>query len=471
MITLDIEDNVLKIVTFKGNNVINAIEEPLEPILVKDGIVLNPGTVGQIIAGALKAHGITEKNVIASVSGIGSIYRVARLPKLSGDLMSEAVQQEISRLIPVPLDDLYTSWQVIPAGADEVIVPIIAIPKEIIDFMLSTIKEAGLNVKVMDVKPLVIARVADETTAVMINIQPNGFDIVIVVDSIPQFIRSLPFSDEANGITEKARELEEELERTVNFYNSSDPDKKLPDDIDKFVSGPLKDIVKESLNHSIKPVPELLLYPAKFNADSFIPNLGLALKQSKIKDFPIKLNLNVIPAAYLPKPLSLIHVISWVFIILAAIIIIFNIIGLQQVLGQNGSLQSKINSLNAQIESRSADIPELDTLRTQLTNIEKQQSDLLLLVAAVDTQRDLVNSELNTITSTVTGNIDLTTITYDTFWTVKGNAPDPYKIINYVFNLRDTGKFELVQLSSMSELSYNQWDFIITLGEIEKSRE
>jgi hypothetical protein len=471
MITLDIEDNALKIVTFKGNNVVNAIEEPLEPGLVKDGVVLNPAAVGQIIVDTFKANGITEKNVIASVSGIGSIYRVARLPKLSGDLMSGAIKQEMSRLIPVPLDDLYTSWQIIPAGSGEVIVPIIAIPKEIIDFTLSTIKEAGLNAKVMDVKPLVIARVADEATAVMINIQPNGFDIVIVVDSIPQLIRSLPFSDEANSLTEKARELEEELERTVNFYNSSEPAEKISDDIDKFVSGPLKDIVKESLNHSIKSVPELLLYPDDFNADSFVPNLGLALKQGKIKDFPIKLNLNVIPAAYLPRPVSLIHVISWVFIIFAAVIIIFNIIGLQQVLGENSVLQSKINSLNAQIESRSADIPELDALRTQLANIEKQQKDLQLLIATVDTMRDSVNSELNTITSTVTGNIDLTTITYDSYWTIKGNAPDPYKIINYVFSLRDTGKFELVQLSSMSEVSYNQWNFIITLNETEKSQE
>ena len=134
-------------------------------------------------------------------------------------------------------------------------------------------------------------------------------------------------------------------------------------------------------------------------------------------------------------------------------------------------LQSKINSLNAQIESRSADIPELDALRTQLANIEKQQKDLQLLIATVDTMRDSVNSELNTITSTVTGNIDLTTITYDSYWTIKGNAPDPYKIINYVFSLRDTGKFELVQLSSMSEVSYNQWNFIITLNETEKSQE
>jgi hypothetical protein len=467
MITLDIEDNALNIVTFKGNNVINAIEEPLEPGLVKDGVVLNPGAVGKVIADTFKANGITEKNVVASVSGIGSIYRVARLPKLSGDLMTEAIKQEMSRMIPVPLDDLYTSWQVIPAGSDEVIVPIIAIPKEIIDFMLSTIKEAGLNTKIMDVKPLVIARVADETTAVMINIQPDGFDIVIVVDSIPQLIRSLPFSNEAKSPAEKAGELEEELERTVNFYNSSDPTEKIPDDIDKFISGPLKDTVKESLNHSVKPVPELLLYPADFSADSFVPNLGLALKQSKIKDFPIKLNLNIIPAAYLPKPLSLIHVISWVFIILAAIIIIFNIIGLQQVLGTNGALQSKINSLNAQIGSRSVDIPELDALRTQLADIEKQQNDLQLMIAAVDMQRGSVNSELNTITSTVTGNINLTTITYDTYWTVRGNAPDPYTVINYVFNLRDTVKFELVQLSSMSEASYNQWNFIITLNEIE----
>ena len=99
---LDIEDNALKIVTLKGNSVVSAIEEPLAPGLVKDGVVLDPPTVGQIIKDTFRKYGITEKNVIVSVSGIGSIYRVARLPKLSGDLMTGAVKQEMARQIPVP---------------------------------------------------------------------------------------------------------------------------------------------------------------------------------------------------------------------------------------------------------------------------------------------------------------------------------------------------------------------------------
>ena len=45
----------------------------------------------------------------------------------------------------------------------------------------------------MDVRPLALARVADERDALIINVQPVGFDIVVMIDGIPELLRSLPF--------------------------------------------------------------------------------------------------------------------------------------------------------------------------------------------------------------------------------------------------------------------------------------
>jgi type IV pilus assembly protein PilM len=464
MVTLDIEDNVIRAITVQGNSVKSAVEEPIEPGLVKDGIVLNPKVVGKIIRDMFSKNGIREKNVIASVSGINSIYRVSKLPKFSGDVMVDAVNREMARVIPVPLNELYTSYQMIPSGESEVMVSILGIPKETIDFSLSAMREAGLSVKVLDLRPLAIARVADELNAIIINIQPTCFDIVIVINGMPELIRSLPFSEDSASLEERMAEFGEELERTISFYDSSNPNRQIPEDISVFISGPLKELVKRNIKYRVKPLPDLLLYPEGFVIDSYIANVGLALKQGKIKNFPIIINLNVLPGAYLPKTVSLVQIFSWLFIIFAIAILIFNGINTGQVLARNALLQDQIKNLTAQVESRGASVPEVEKLQTQLQSIEKERDDLQVLIGTLAKERDEINNDLGVITSSVSGKIILTSIVYDGTWTVRGSAPDVMSILSYVFVLQSNSRFRLVELSSINEFTFFQWDFIVTIS-------
>jgi type IV pilus assembly protein PilM len=463
MVTIDITDDVIRVVTFQGNGVKFALEEPVDPGLIKDGLILNPKAVGRIIKGIFSNNGIREKNVIVSISGIHSIYRVSRLPKFSRDIMTEAVNQEMARVIPVPLNELYVSWQDIPTGGVEVIVPMLGIPREMVDFTLSALREAGLNTKLMDIKPLALARVADETTAMVINIQPNCFDIVISVDGIPELIRSLSFSEDSTSLEDKMREFEEELEKTVSFFNSNNPDKQLPPEIPVFVSGPLADIVAGRISYQVRRLPDLFLYPTGFNVNSFVVNIGLALKQGKIKTFPISVNFNVLPAAYLPKAVSLMQLFSWVFLIIAVVILIFSGINVAQVLGQNASLQKQITDLSAQVESRGTSVPDAEKLQTQLNYIQKERDTLQGVIDSFAVQRDNMNKDLGIITSSVSGKIIIASISYTTAWTVKGLAPDAETAFNYVSNLQASNRFSLVELSSINELTYYQWEFVITV--------
>lgn len=466
MITISIEDDAIKIVATQGNLIKDAIVQPIEPGLVKEGVVLNPDAVGQIINQAFRESGIQDKNVIACVSGIRSIYRVVPLPKLSGDMMTQAIKGEISRLIPLPPEEIYTKWQVLHEGGDEVIAAIIGIPRETIDFVLSALRVAGLSAKIMDVKPLAIARVADEATAIIINVQQTDFDIVILVDGIPQIVRSLPFSENTSKPEDKKVEFMEELNRTVNFYNSSKTGRPISADTPVFISGQFKDIAIADITYPLKPLPTMLLYSDDFNIDLFTANVGLALKQGKLKDFPVKVNFNVLPAAYLPKPVSLVHMFSWLFIIFAAAILIFNIINLQQVMWKNSLLENQIKNLNLQVQSRTADKPDMDKLRAKLQTINNDQKSLQQLLNNFSQQREKLNKDLGIITSTVSGKIKMNSISYGDIWTVRGSAPDSSTVLNYVSSLQTGNRFAAVQLSSMSQIKYNQWDFVIVLSSL-----
>ncbi|MCJ7656150.1 MAG: pilus assembly protein PilM, partial [Dehalococcoidia bacterium] len=221
MVTLDIEDTSIRIMSVAGRQVQPAASLPLEPGLVHDGVIIDPATVGRRIGELMAANGISERRAVVSISGIHSIYRVVNIPKLPKNLMEEAAKREMERLMPVPLNELYTSWQAINVTDIDTVICLVGMPRSTVDAMLETLRQAGLQPEAMDVRPLALARVADERDALIINVQPFGFDIVVMIDGIPELLRSLPFPADAASPDEKIAEVKEELERTVGFYNSS----------------------------------------------------------------------------------------------------------------------------------------------------------------------------------------------------------------------------------------------------------
>ena len=103
MITICIEDGSVKITSLRGKRVVFAVEAPLQAGWVRNGVVFEKGHVSQVIGMVLAQYKITEKEAVASVSGIQSIYRVVYVPKLSPALLAEAARKEMARAIPVPL--------------------------------------------------------------------------------------------------------------------------------------------------------------------------------------------------------------------------------------------------------------------------------------------------------------------------------------------------------------------------------
>src|SRR4030042_1472538 len=178
MVTLDIEDTSIKMMVVKGRLVETAASLPLEPGLVHDGVIIDPATVSRRIGELMAAHSVAEKKVAVSISGIHSIYRTVNIPKLSKKQQDEAAQREMERVMPVPLNELYTSWQAVSTSDIETAICIVGLPRNTVDAMLDTLPQAGLQPEALEVRPLAQARVVDERHAIIIHIQPAGFDIL-----------------------------------------------------------------------------------------------------------------------------------------------------------------------------------------------------------------------------------------------------------------------------------------------------
>lgn len=468
MVTLDIEDNSVKLMVVRGKQVEMAASLPLEAGLVHDGIIINPVTVGQRISELMSAHGISEKRVSVGISGIHSIYRVVNVPKLSKNLLQEAVTREMERAMPVPLNELYTSWQAIDLSDIEFAVSLIGIPRSTVDAVLDTLRQAGLQPEVMDVRPLALSRVADEKNALIINAETAGFDIVAVIDGIPELLRSLPFPDDTATPDEKIAEVKEELDRTITFYNSSHKGGEITNRMAAFVSGELGDMLAQTLEYRVKPLPQLLSYTDSLNISEYATNIGLALRETRGDISPARVNLNVAPEGYKPKAFPIIQLVSWGFIVVAIIVLLLFGISTLQAYRENMGLMTQVNSIQTQVENRQIGQTATTQLQIQIDEAQKEGAVFTQTLDAAKAQRASVNNSLAAITSLLPGIIETNSINYTTgtggqAMTVSGIAPDDTIVVDYVRALTNSGQFSSVLISNMVETQFNEWQFTLSL--------
>lgn len=464
MFTLDIEDTCIKMMVVKGRRVETAATLPLEPGLVEDGVVVDKAAVSQRIKELMAAHGVAERQVVVSISGIHSIYRVVSLPRLPKGLLSEAARREMERVMPVPLNELYTSWQAIPVSDIEIAICLVGLPRNTIDAMLDTLHEAGLESSVMDIRPLALARVTDEKDALIINVQPASFDIVVMVDGIPELLRSLPFPSGDVSAADKVAAVKEELDRTVTFYNSSHKASPINENIAAFVSGELGEMLVEALGYPVKPLPEWLSYPEGFVASEYAANIGLALKQGGIGRSQVRVDINVVPAAYLPKPRPIVEVVSWAFVVIAVAVLVPLAVLTQREYRESSALQTQVDAAQLQVRVREGTKADVEELQAKVAQAKAATAVFEQPLDDFEAQRERVNRDLSKVTSLLPGTIDLDSIDYgEEDLEISGTAPDEAAILSYCRSLRDTGRFSEVLVSDMHEVEYNEWDFTLTL--------
>ncbi len=464
MVTLDIGDNAIKLMVVEGKVVEMAASLPLDEGLVHDGVIVDTTTVGRRISELLAVHGISEKRVTVSISGIHSIYRTVNVPKLPRRMLEQAAHEELERAMPVPLNELYTSWQAVNLSEVETAICLVGMPRSTVDAALETLHQAGLQPDVMDVRPLALARVTDERDAIVINAQPVGFDIIAVINGIPELLRSMPYPDETASPDEKIAEVKEELDRTITFYNSSHKGAEITNRMAAFVSGELGDMLAQTLEYRVKPLPQLLSYADGLNISEYAANIGLALGQTRTDVGTARVNLNVTPEAYQPKAFPIIQLASWSFIVVAVIGLVLFGISTLQAYTQNINMTAQVATIQSQVEHKQTTQTSVKQLQTQIAAAQKEGASFVQVVDTAKAQRASVNSALSTVTSLMPVIVQLQSLVYNNGTiTVSGIAPDDTIVVDYVRKLTDSGQFTSVLISNMSEGELNEWPFTLTI--------
>jgi type IV pilus assembly protein PilM len=459
--TLFIRDTAINLLVMKGMEVQKWASLPLEPGLFSQGLVHDEAQVAERLKELFKLANVTTTRVIVGLSGLNSLYRLLSLPELPEAILPEAVKQEARRVIPAPLDEVYLSYQSLPASPGETRIFLAAFPRNMADALYRTLRQAGIEPYIVDLAPLALCRIPDEPRAIIINARSEHLGIAVVVDRLPQLVRWLSLPGEAVSLAERLPIITEEVDRAITFYNTSHKEKPLDSTVPMFVCGDLAQAPDswQSLTGRLKCPVSVLTAPVTagegFDQNEFMVNIGLALKEllpeKEGANFS-QVNFNALPEVYRPKAIRWSSILAPVGVLICIGLVVYMGFMVRNKFEYTATLRSQLDPLNSRIDQQ---LQEAAALRTQIGQLEPQIEPMEARMSIFDTTfaslksgREKVDTELSDIVSLLPVSINLTEVNHDgKSVTVSGTAPDEDDIFRYARDLR--GEFTTVIISSI----------------------
>ena len=471
--TLFIRDDVVSLLVVEGKQIKKWARLPLEPGLVRQGLVLDEEQVAAKVKELFNLENVNTAKVVVGLTGHDSLYRLIILPEMPEAVVAEAIKHEARRVIPMPSDEVYLSYQLVPAPAGERHVFLAAFPRNLADALIRTLQRAGIEPYIMDLAPLALCRTLDEPKGIIINARLDHLSIMVIEDRLPQLIRRLTLPGEAESLSEKLPSIIEELNRTVAFYNSSHAEKPIDSTMPVFVCGELAEAPESwqsligQVSNLVSPLSSPLESPETFSPNEFMVNIGLALKELSPEKWGMNLslvNFNALPEVYQPKPLRIRQILVPSGIAVGIVLVILMAFLVVNGMAHNKVLRSELASIESSITQTTEDIAilgeQIGQIEADIESVEATTNILSSTLTSLGEGRDEVNIDLSQIVRLKPAKVDLTAVNHggDTV-TVSGIAPDENDIFRYARDLRSSDVFSTVIISS------------ITLKEEEKTEE
>jgi len=455
--TLFIRDNSINLLVMKGEQVEKWASSPLEPGLVSQGLIVDEAQVADRVKQIFKEAGAKTNKVTIALSGHDSLYRVISLPELPEAVLPEAIKREAKRTIPTPLEEVYFSYQHLPAPRGERHVFLATFPRNLVDALIRMLRQAGVKPYVMDLAPLALCRIPDEPRAIIVNARLDHLDIIVLVDRLPQVIRRLSLPTETEALEERLPFIAEEFNRTVAFYNSSHMEKPLDSTVPVFVSGDLAEepetwqSVVGGAGYSVSTLPSPVEPPEGFNPNEFTVNIGLALKEllpeKEEANFSL-VNFNALPEAYLPERFSIVRVLLPVVTVVGIGLIIFAVVLVLYNRTEIATLRSQVTIAETGVtQQRQA----ITTLKTQIGSAEATAGELNTIIITMEQGRASDYLDLREILDLAKGSVDLGIVDHGgSSISVRGAASSEDDIFRYARDLRKSPRFSKIWVSPIT---------------------
>jgi len=368
------------------------------------------------------ANKISPNSFIFGMSGLHSLSRPVVLPLLPKAMQEEAMTREAKRLLPVTPEQLHISWQIVSSDESRMRAFIVAMPRQTTNYLLNALDQAGLRPYLMDIKPLALARLIKEETAILVDVQETEFDIVIVSEGFPQPMRTVSFPHDSLSYEEKLAIVKDELRRTVQFYNSNNPEKILTEDTTVYISGEMADnpdsfdSLTRELGYTVAPLTSPLKCPKQLDPSHYLVNVGLTLKELPRESGSLLANINTLPGDYLPKPMSrdrllaIPAAVAAIAVVVAFIFIIQNTAG--NIKAKNEEIDANKFYINRMQSEKQEILNDIKDLEGNIASLEKINDSFTIAYDTVSLSSDGLNEDINAVVDNVLSGIEIKSINH-----------------------------------------------------------
>jgi len=456
--TLYIDDTSIRLMVARGKRIIKLADVPLDMQLTDISDKVKEAELVAKIKHLFKSNKVQAGKVVIGLSGLHCLSRPTLLPQLPEAMLDEAMRREAERVLPVPTEQLYISWQILSAIEGQMQAFMVAIPRHVADALLGIIHQVGLKPYLMDIKPLALARLVPEATAILVDVQSREFDIVIITDGVPQPIRTVAFPQEALSPSEKLAIVKDELKRTVQFYNSNNPEKTIQPNVTLFASGELADepesyeSLSNELGYKVLPLISPLKCPKQLDPTHYLVNVGLTLKQLGKEAGPSLPNLNTLPVPYQPKQIPLKKVMALPVVGIAICTTVLLVMTIQDAAAVIDAGYSELDAANHIIEQKQGQkkdlAEEITFLEGKLVETQTASNIYAKILNNFSEQGDVINGDLEATVDNLVYGVELGSINHcGQRLSIEGQAPSEVEVLEYARNLDATGRFSEVTIS------------------------
>ncbi len=463
-VTLNINANDIRAFSMKGDRVKKWGSTPLAPGLVRDGLILQPNAVAEAIHLLFETMKIPKKRVIVGVTGLSFTYRILSLPEMDSELLDEAIKRAAKREMPLPVEELYLSWQAYGERDGERDFFVLGVPRNLVTAVVETLTGAGIKPYIMDLKPLALARAPVKNDAIVVSMEPECFDIVLSVNGNTEVMHAVTPKSEGATIQDHVRQLTDELSRTVKYYNSGHAESPLSVDTPLLLTGQLStdsavgELIQSEMEYPVKPLIPPLNFQPELPVALYATNMGLALRKIKAMNGFHDTQLNILEGTYHPKHVrvSLKSVIPYLALAVIAGLLIPFFQFKNDAVAETASLQSELSMAEQDLHLAKLALTNADTgtaeaeaaiaeVSAVLANL--RQEHMMMLTGAGDFAGNLklVTEIMPPLTSFTAVEI------YGENIFVEGVADNPFTVLNYARAL-GAEAFEGVRIVEIDEL-------------------
>ncbi len=175
---------------------------PTPPETIKDGVVIDTGSLGLAIKQLLKTSHISATTAHIAAAGGSVFVRPVQFPKMTEATLRKSIKFEASRYVPGSVEDSFIEFEILGA-VDEahMNVLIVAAPKDIVESRVAACQKAGLEVDSVDIEAFAMYRALIETdeslhhtegTIAVVDVGAFSTNVSVVVNGIFAMNRTIP---------------------------------------------------------------------------------------------------------------------------------------------------------------------------------------------------------------------------------------------------------------------------------------